>query len=196
MSGALVAVKASSFLRHRETRVANIASAEVQSQRIETMASPKTTKVKPSHIRSLYRSFLRELPLVPTVSSSPLHQYLRTSFSQPLYHGEDPISSSSSRQPDWAATATDTSSMRERLQEAEQYLVYLRSQRTYLSLLERYNPGVAMDAGRSYGQDNNTAAGEDGDRERIQATARRVGMTLPSSAPLRDGEDGGQRGDG
>ncbi len=152
------------------------------------------TKVKPSHIRSLYRSFLRELPLLPTVSSSPLHQHFRTSFSQPIHRGDHSTSSSSPSQPGQGAKTTATSITQEKIQEAEQYLVYLQSQRTYLTLLERYNPGVAYDAGRSYGQDADTAAGEDEDRERVRATARRVGMVLPSVAPSRDG--GGQNGDG
>lgn len=45
---------------------------------------------------------------------------------------------------------------------AEQLVAYLRAQRTYATLLERYNPGMDMD-----------------DTERVRLTARRVGMDLP-----------------
>ncbi|KAJ4858634.1 hypothetical protein T069G_06901 [Trichoderma breve] len=46
---------------------------------------------------------------------------------------------------------------------AQQLIAYLRAQRMYVTLIERYNPGMEMD------QD-----------ERIRLTARRVGMDLPS----------------
>ncbi|AEO63972.1 uncharacterized protein THITE_2109598 [Thermothielavioides terrestris NRRL 8126] len=46
--------------------------------------------------------------------------------------------------------------------QAEQYLAYLRAQRTYVTLLERYNPGMGMD-----------------EEERVRLTARRVGLDLP-----------------
>jgi len=52
--------------------------------------------------------------------------------------------------------------MKGRLQEAEQLAVYARAQRTYATLLERYNPGMSMD-----------------EEERIRLTARRVGWDLP-----------------
>lgn len=97
-------------------------------------ASPK--------LRSLYRSFLRELPPRPILSKprTPLHQRLREHFhpeTTPLT-GEHAVA------------------------QAEQYLVYVRAQRTYVTLLERYNPGMGMD-----------------EEERVRLTARRVGMDLP-----------------
>ncbi|KKK24373.1 hypothetical protein ARAM_000857 [Aspergillus rambellii] len=52
-----------------------------------------------------------------------------------------------------------------RVQEAEQFAVYARAQRTYAMLVERYNPGSAMD-----------------EEERIRLTARRVGLDLPVEA--------------
>ena len=74
--------------------------------------------------------------------------------------------------------------------------MYLRAQRTYLSLLERYNPGIAMDAGRNHDGEHV----EDEDRERVRATARRVGMTLPdsfpSSPPREDSGSGSGPGSG
>ncbi|EGR46851.1 uncharacterized protein TRIREDRAFT_4847 [Trichoderma reesei QM6a] len=44
-----------------------------------------------------------------------------------------------------------------------QLVAYLRAQRMYVTLIERYNPGMDMDQA-----------------ERIRLTARRVGMDLPS----------------
>jgi hypothetical protein len=52
-------------------------------------------------------------------------------------------------------------SLRQR-QQAEQYIQYVKAQRTYLTLLERYNPGMTMD-----------------DEERVRLSARRVGMNMP-----------------
>ncbi|KAI0382272.1 hypothetical protein F5Y04DRAFT_253358 [Hypomontagnella monticulosa] len=95
---------------------------------------------KSSQLRSLYRSLLRELPPRPLSSSqarSPLHQRLRQSFSadEPHEHA---------------------------VAQADQLLQYLKAQRQYTTLLERYNPGMNMD-----------------EEERVRLTARRVGMDLP-----------------
>lgn len=91
----------------------------------------------PSHLRSLYRSFLRELPHRPLSAPSPIQQRIRTTFSS-------------------QANATP------QVEEAEQYIQYVRAQRMYATLLERYNPGMEMD-----------------EEERVRLTARRVGMDLP-----------------
>lgn len=90
-------------------------------------------------LRALYRSFLRELPPRPILSKtpSPLHQRLREHF-RPENTPEQAVA------------------------QAEQYLAYIRAQRTYVTLLERYNPGMGMD-----------------EEERVRLTARRVGMNLP-----------------
>lgn len=90
-------------------------------------------------LRALYRSFLRELPPRPILSKtpSPLHQRLREHF-RPEKSPEQAVA------------------------QAEQYLAYIRAQRTYVTLLERYNPGMGMD-----------------EEERVRLTARRVGMNLP-----------------
>ncbi|KAI9741350.1 MAG: hypothetical protein M1834_003067 [Cirrosporium novae-zelandiae] len=109
----------------------------------------------PPHLRlrSLYRSLLRELPKRPNggplSNPSPLQRHLRTSFSTP------PLSPSLSSQPSNKHTAR-------KIQEAEQYVQYIRAQRMYVTLLERYNPGMGMD-----------------EEERVRLTARRVGMDLP-----------------
>ncbi|KPM42569.1 hypothetical protein AK830_g3968 [Neonectria ditissima] len=89
--------------------------------------------------RSLYRSILRELPPRPILAAprAPLHARLRESFA------EKPAS-------DARAAA------------AEQAIAYLRSQRLYATLVERYNPGMGMD-----------------EEERVRLSARRVGMDLP-----------------
>ncbi|KAF3068290.1 hypothetical protein GL218_08323 [Daldinia childiae] len=80
---------------------------------------------KPSQLRSLYRSLLRELPPKPLPSSSsqvrsPLHQQLRQSFSNDPPH-EHVVA------------------------QADQLVRYLQAQRQYTTLLERYNPGMGMD---------------------------------------------------
>lgn len=99
---------------------------------------------QPSTLRSLYRSLLRELPHRPLSTPSPIQQRIR-----------DTISSSSSTTS--AATAAPV-----QVAEAEQYLQYVRAQRMYATLLERYNPGMAMN-----------------EEEKVRLTARRVGMDLP-----------------
>lgn len=92
----------------------------------------------PAHLRSLYRAILRELPPRPlSASRSHIHARLRSSF-----HPE---------------TATEKSAVL-----AEQLVAYLKSQRQYATLLERYNPGMDMS-----------------ETERVRLTARRVGMDLP-----------------
>ncbi|KAI1440474.1 hypothetical protein F5Y02DRAFT_345063 [Annulohypoxylon stygium] len=98
-----------------------------------------------SQLRSLYRSLLRELPPKPLSSTSssspqarsPIHQRLRQTFADDAPHQH--------------AAA-----------QADQLLQYLKAQRQYTTLLERYNPGMNMD-----------------EEERVRLTARRVGMDLP-----------------
>jgi len=91
--------------------------------------------------RSLYRRFLRELPIrSPNIlaNPSPIQQHIRADFS------------SSPKAPE------------RRLEEAKQYIQYLRAQRQYITLIERYNPGMNM-----------------AEEDRVKMTARRVGMDLP-----------------
>ncbi|KAI1088125.1 hypothetical protein F5B19DRAFT_28902 [Rostrohypoxylon terebratum] len=100
-----------------------------------------------SQLRSLYRSLLRELPPKPLSSTStssssprarsPIYQRLRQTFADDAPHQH--------------AAA-----------QADQLLQYLKAQRQYTMLLERYNPGMNMD-----------------EEERVRLTARRVGMDLP-----------------
>jgi len=101
-----------------------------------------TAQAQAPHLRSLYRRLLRELPArQPSLlaSPSPVQARIRSSFS----------SSSSS-----SATVTPAAT--------EQFVEYLRAQRLYISLLERYNPGMNM-----------------AEEQRVRLTARRVGMDLP-----------------
>ncbi|KAI0876706.1 hypothetical protein GGS24DRAFT_200821 [Hypoxylon argillaceum] len=95
---------------------------------------------QPARLRSLYRTFLRELPPRPLSSTdtrSPLHKTLRQSFSN-------------------GASQENT------IGQAEQFIQYLKAQRQYVTLVERYNPGMNME-----------------EEERIRLSARRVGMNLP-----------------
>lgn len=90
----------------------------------------------PPKLRALYRSFLRELPARPLNSRSPLQQRIRSHI---------------------ASNEIATS-----VAQAEQVLQYVKAQRMYATLLERYNPGMGMD-----------------EEERTRLTARRVGMNMP-----------------
>ncbi|KAI1196415.1 hypothetical protein F5X97DRAFT_210879 [Nemania serpens] len=95
---------------------------------------------QPARLRSLYRSLLRELPPRPLSTPdarSPLHQKLRHSFSK-----------AASQENDFA--------------QVEQLIHYLKAQRQYTTLLERYHPGMGME-----------------EEERVRLSARRVGMNLP-----------------
>ncbi|KAM3480241.1 hypothetical protein MY5147_001306 [Beauveria neobassiana] len=102
----------------------------------------------PAHLRSLYRAILRELPPRPILAAprSPLHAQLRSTFSSSSGGGGGNDESAAVHSPAVAA----------------ELVAYLRAQRTYATLLERYNPGMGMD-----------------ETERVRLTARRVGMDLP-----------------
>jgi ATP synthase assembly factor FMC1, mitochondrial len=101
--------------------------------------------VQAAKARSLYRRFLRELPSrSPSIlaNPSPVQKHIRGDFSS--------TDSSSSK------------SQQSQLEAAEQHIQYLKAQRMYITLLERYNPGANMN-----------------EEERVRLTARRVGMDLP-----------------
>lgn len=97
-----------------------------------------------AQLRSLYRNILRELPPRPlpasTQARSPLHSRLRETFTSPPADGTHELS----------------------VAQTAQLVQYLRAQRQYTMLLDRYNPGMNMD-----------------EEERVRLTARRVGMDLP-----------------
>ncbi|QPG97777.1 hypothetical protein C2857_006857 [Epichloe festucae Fl1] len=94
---------------------------------------------QPPRLRSIYRSILRELPPRPILAAprSHLRKHLRASFS-------------------------DSPRDSQAVAQAEQLAAYLRSQRLYVTLIERYNPGMDMDEG-----------------ERVRLSARRVGLDMP-----------------
>ncbi|KAM0464025.1 hypothetical protein ACHAO4_000751 [Trichoderma viride] len=107
----------------------------------------------PANLRSLYRSLLRELPPRPILASprTPIHNRIRSSFTE--------TSKSNSN-----SSALPPHDAEHQAQLAHQAVTYLRAQRMYVALVERYNPGMEMP------QD-----------ERIRLTARRVGMDLPAA---------------
>ncbi|KAM0251271.1 hypothetical protein ACHAQJ_008262 [Trichoderma viride] len=107
----------------------------------------------PANLRSLYRSLLRELPPRPILASprTHIHRRIRSSFTESSSSSSS-SSSASSQSPDHQAHL------------AREAVTYLRAQRMYVTLVERYNTGMDMT------QD-----------ERIRLTARRVGLDLPTS---------------
>lgn len=113
-----------------------------------------------AELRALYRRFLRELPArQPSMlaNPSPVQRHIRSDLETA------PRSDSSAG--DHQSSSLQKQSRRSesaRLEEAEQYLQYIKSQRMYATLIERYNPGMNMD-----------------EEDRVRLTARRVGMNLP-----------------
>lgn len=115
-----------------------------------TMATSSQTQ-----LRSLYRRFLRELPArSPSLlaNPSPIQHTIRSDFA--------------TASPSTATASLDhqirSKSTAARLQEGEQLLQYVKNQRVYVTLLERYNPGMNM-----------------AEEDRTRMTARRVGMEMP-----------------
>jgi ATP synthase assembly factor FMC1 len=129
-------------------------------------ASPATT----AKLRALYRALLRELPPRPVLASprAPLHQRLRDSFAATAQSESASASASASTGATTTTTATSSSSATttgadpKEIARAEQYLAYLRAQRMYSTLLERYNPGMDVS-----------------EEERVRLSARRVGLDMP-----------------
>ncbi|KFX89670.1 hypothetical protein O988_08554 [Pseudogymnoascus sp. VKM F-3808] len=105
-----------------------------------------SSTVAPAHLRALYRSFLRELPS-RRLKSSPVQNRIRSAFS----------------------SAPSGSPQKVAVDHAQQYLQYLKAQRQYATLLERYNPGMNMD-----------------EEERVRLTARRVGFELPEEYEIEE----------
>jgi ATP synthase assembly factor FMC1 len=125
------------------------------------------TTAPPTHLRSLYRRLLRELPArQPSLltNPSPIQHTIRQHFISPS--AASATSSISTSAPSPAVSPVDP-------QAAEQFLQYLKAQRTYTTLIERYNPGMTMT-----------------DEDRVRMTARRVGMDLPEE--LRPGGGSGR----
>ena len=117
-----------------------------------TSSTPPTAR-----LRSLYRSLLRELPSRPRAPPSPVQQRIRNALASDAPAETITTSSSSS-----STTAPPSARHARQLDQAEQFLQYVRAQRTYATLLERYNPGMGMD-----------------EEERARLTMRRVGLDAP-----------------
>lgn len=127
-------------------------------------AAPKKKMASPSHIRSLYRSILREIPHRPlSTPPSQIQQRIRSSFSSPS-PSRSPLAPLATP-PDGSSNHHHTSAaVTQQVAEGEEYLRYVTAQRMYTVLLERYNPGIG------------SIMDED---ERTRLTARRVGINLP-----------------
>lgn len=138
--------------------------------------------------RSVYRALLREHPrrnlLSPTSSSSantntststttPLHNHLRELFrsgaAPTTTEAKTKTAQSKSRKKEEEKEKEDSEIEYQRglqrMQEAQQVAQYARAQRTYMSLLEMYYPGMSMD-----------------EEEKVRLTARKVGFDLPVMA--------------
>ena len=102
--------------------------------------------------RSIYRRLLRELPSrTPSIlaNPSPIQRNIREDI----------------------ASTTPTSPSQHKIAEAEQFIQYLKAQRMYLTLIERYNPGMNLE-----------------EEERIRLTGRRVGMEMPEEFVVGGGK--------
>ncbi|RMZ90417.1 hypothetical protein DV736_g2353, partial [Chaetothyriales sp. CBS 134916] len=122
---------------------------------------PSCLAMAMAEARALYRSILRELPpRTPIMVPSSIRASIRKHFTSPPPQQAD-------------ATATKAYQLARR-QEAEQFIQYLKAQRMYGALLERYNPGMGMDQ-----------------EERVRLSARRVGMDLPEE--WKEGGGGKER---
>jgi len=124
-------------------------------------------------LRSLYRRFLRELPLPTPTTTTPS---IRTQSKPSILSHPSPtkLRIRSSFTP-----SSPTAPVETRIHEAEQFIQYLKAQRTYTTLIERYNPGANMD-----------------EEERVRLTARKVGMNLPIEFEVRPWGNSGRGGKG
>ncbi|KAL0256159.1 hypothetical protein SLS55_008551 [Diplodia seriata] len=119
------------------------------------MSATTTPAAAAPQLRSFYRRLLRELPArAPKVAPS-------TRSSQPVLSNPSPLQRHIRTQLTSPSSAPRVPSP----EETEQFVQYVRAQRMYITLIERYNPGMNMD-----------------EEERVRLTARRVGMDLPVEA--------------
>jgi ATP synthase assembly factor FMC1 len=136
------------FQVRRSTSAVNLHTSQTQIQPPQSyteMAQPTT------QIRSIYRRLLRELPTPPaTIPSRTQHQKL----SAP--------STIQRRLRDTLTNQPSTRNPASQIAQAEVFAQYAQAQRTYIALIERYNPGMGMS-----------------EEERVRLSARRIGMNLP-----------------
>jgi ATP synthase assembly factor FMC1 len=156
-ASSLVQAPSITFLPQVRRSTSVLPSIDLHYNRLTKSRNPPNTQSpsnKMAHlapqIRSLYRRLLRELPFptntIPTRTThqklsapSTIQQRLRDTVVQP--------------------SARNTTSQ---IQQAEQFAQYAHAQRTYIELIERYNPGMGMS-----------------EEERVRLSARRIGMNLP-----------------
>ena len=117
-----------------------------------------TTATTTATIKTLYRTLLRELPPISQKRTTYLHTRLRNS-----------ISSSSSSGGGGGGREGEGEREKDKDKQlllGQQLAIYLRAQRTYATLLERYNPSLG-------------SLGDDDDDRRVRMSAKRVGLDLP-----------------
>ncbi|KAJ5526714.1 hypothetical protein N7513_010873 [Penicillium frequentans] len=114
---------------------------------------PHSQRLLPLHER--LRQLFRSQEQTPSTTGSP------SPAATPISATSTECSSTSPPVPFSLPTSAEEATLR--FQEAEQLAKYARAQRTYVELLERYNPGMGMD-----------------EEERVRLTARRVGLDVPS----------------
>ncbi|KAK4190896.1 hypothetical protein QBC35DRAFT_42930 [Podospora australis] len=109
---------------------------------------------QPLTLAQAYRGILHELPPRPIIPRNTLAQTLRENIAKDVkrFDGDK----------------------QKAAELPEEYLAYLKAQREYVTLVERYNPGMGMD-----------------EETRVRLTARRVGMDLPKE--YGNGEEGGEK---
>ena len=112
-----------------------------------------TTATTTATIKTLYRTLLRELPPISQKRTTYLHARLRNSISSSGGGGGGREGEGEKKDKD------------KQLLLGQQLAIYLRAQRTYATLLERYNPSLG-------------SLGDDDDR-RVRMSAKRVGLDLP-----------------
>ncbi|KAF9741418.1 hypothetical protein PMIN06_006360 [Paraphaeosphaeria minitans] len=112
----------------------------------------------PQRVRSIYRRLLRELPSPGSPTPSPQSQSTRPAFRSSSHQKLSTPSAIQQRIRDTISKANSESQMAQ----AEQFIQYVQAQRTYCTLIERYNPGMGMS-----------------EEERVRLSARRVGINLP-----------------
>lgn len=120
-------------------------------------------RVLQSQIRaSIFPSSPTSTSTTPMPKSPISRASLSDSGSATSHFFSSTTESAPSSSPPSSTADNDGKTAEERLAEGQQYLAYVVAQRKYLSLIERYNPGMNMD-----------------EEERVRLTARRVGMDLP-----------------
>lgn len=168
-------------LRRKKKKKKEKKENEMTTQTPSQLSSPHT-------LRSLYRSLLRELPRhnhhLQQQSTQPAQQQQQEKVRRGgrLLSNPTPLQKRIRTHFSPSETSTTTiegNNKRERkIQLAQQILTYTRAQRTYVELLERYNPGWT----------------DVDQQERVRLTARRVGMDMPITVDQQQQQNQGNGG--